>query len=119
MANNEDGTIKFHIANKAAMHLGRKLYSTTPPALAELIANSYDAYASKVFVNLSGTNSIIIADNGVGMDISGLNSRYAIVGNTKVPDQAPKNFETRKPMGKKGIGKLASFSLGDEYSYEC
>lgn len=114
MADNEE-TISFHVANKAAMHLGRKLYSTTPPALAELIANSYDAYASKVFVELPEGGPIVVADNGIGMDIEGLNERYAIVGNTKVPDQAPENFETRKPMGKKGIGKLASFSLGDEY----
>lgn len=115
MAINEEGLISFHVANKAAMHLGRKLYSTTPPALAELIANSYDAYASKVFVELPEGGPIVVADNGIGMDIEGLNKRYAIVGSTKVPDQAPESFEPRKPMGKKGIGKLASFSLGDEY----
>ena len=108
-------TICFHVANKAAMHLGRKLYSTTPPALAELIANSYDAYASEVCVELLEGDHIIVADNGIGMDINGLNERYAIVGNTKVLDQAPEHFKARKPMGKKGIGKLASFSLGDEY----
>ena len=115
MTVNEEGTISFHVANKAAMHLGRKLYSTTPPALAELIANSYDAYASKVYVELPEGGPIVVADNGIGMDIEGLNKRYAIVGSTKVPDQAPEGFEPRKPMGKKGIGKLASFSLGDEY----
>ena len=115
MADSRDGMISFHVANKAAMHLGRKLYSTTPPALAELIANSYDAYASEVYVELQEGSPIVVADNGLGMDIDGLNRRYAIVGNTKVPDEAPCGFELRKPMGKKGIGKLASFSLGDEY----
>ena len=115
MTANEDDVISFHVANKAAMHLGRKLYSTTPPALAELIANSYDAYASEVYVELPENGPIVVADNGIGMDIEGLNTRYAIVGNTKVPDDAPDGFEFRKPMGKKGIGKLASFSLGDEY----
>ena len=29
-------SIKFSIANNAVTHLGRNLYSTTPPALAEL-----------------------------------------------------------------------------------
>lgn len=115
MTVNEDDVISFHVANKAAMHLGRKLYSTTPPALAELIANSYDAYASEVYVELLESGPIVVADDGIGMDIEGLNARYAIVGNTKVPDQAPDGFEFRKPMGKKGIGKLASFSLGDTY----
>lgn len=115
MANIEDETIGFHVANKAAMHLGRKLYSTTPPALAELIANSYDAYASQVYVEIPEGGPIVVADNGIGMDLEGLNGRYAIVGSTKVIDPAPEGFATRKPMGKKGIGKLASFSLGDEY----
>lgn len=116
---NEDSNkqmIGFHMANKAAMHLGRKLYSTTPPALAELIANSYDAYASEVFLELDAERDrIVVADNGIGMSYDGLTNRYAIIGNTKVPDEAPDGFMTRKPMGKKGIGKLASFSLGNDY----
>ncbi len=32
-------TIRFDTANRAASHLGRRLYGTTPPALAELVAN--------------------------------------------------------------------------------
>lgn len=102
---NEDSNkqmIGFHMANKAAMHLGRKLYSTTPPALAELIANSYDAYASEVFLELDAERDrIVVADNGIGMSYDGLTNRYAIIGNTKVPDEAPDGFMTRKPMGKK------------------
>lgn len=115
MTVNEEEMIGFHVANKAAMHLGRKLYSTTPPALAELIANSYDAYATEVYVELGSGETIVVADNGIGMDFGGLKDRYAIVGNTKIPDEAPEGIDTRKPMGKKGIGKLASFSLGEEY----
>ena len=46
-------SLKFSIANNAVTHLGRNLYSTTPPALAELVANSYDAYATIVDITLS------------------------------------------------------------------
>jgi len=33
-------------------HLGVKMYSNMPPALAELIANAYDACATQVHINL-------------------------------------------------------------------
>lgn len=116
MPTEENDAIKFHVANRAATHLGRKLYSTTPPALAELIANSYDAYATKAYVTI-GANLpyIVVADDGVGMGLDALNSKYALIGREKIPEPVPKGFTKREPMGKKGIGKLASFSLGDEY----
>lgn len=116
MADNEDDIISFHVANRAATHLGRKLYSTTPPALAELIANSYDAYATEVHVTIDkDINHIIVADNGTGMTLGGLKEKYALVGKEKVVEAVPDGFDCRLPMGQKGIGKLASFSLGDEY----
>lgn len=116
MAVSGEGLINFHVANRAATHLGRKLYSTTPPALAELIANSYDAYATEVRVIINkGIDHIIVADDGMGMSLDGLNEKYALIGKEKVTEPAPKGFSCRLPMGQKGIGKLASFSLGDEY----
>lgn len=44
--------INFSTTNNAVTHLGRNLYSSTPPALAELVANSYDAYATKVDIKI-------------------------------------------------------------------
>lgn len=109
--------LNFHTANNAATHLGRKLYTTTPPALAELIANSYDAYATKVDVKLDSNNgTIIVADDGIGMDYTSLEQRYVEVGKEKTPDPTPPDKTDRLPMGKKGIGKLASFSLGGSYT---
>lgn len=113
---NKDTTISFHMANRAATHLGRKLYSTTPPALAELIANSYDAYASEVHVFVEkDADYIVVADNGKGMTLDELNAKYALVGREKLKEATPVGFDHRDPMGQKGIGKLASFSLGDDY----
>ena len=104
------------MANRAATHLGRKLYSTTPPALAELIANSYDAYASEVHVFVEkDADYIVVADNGKGMTLDELNAKYALVGREKLKEATPVGFDHRDPMGQKGIGKLASFSLGDDY----
>ncbi|WP_461186452.1 hypothetical protein, partial [Trueperella pyogenes] len=43
--------------------------------------------------------------------------QYATIGNPKTPTVAPPaGIPERRPMGKKGIGKLASFSLGDSFT---
>lgn len=108
-------SIKFSIANNAVTHLGRNLYSTTPPALAELVANSYDAYATEVDIKLS-SDSISIIDNGKGLNLGELKDKYAIIGSEKQEEKPINGLPIRKPMGKKGIGKLAAFSLGDTYT---
>ena len=112
----ENNWLTFSVENKAVTHLGRNLYSTTPPALAELVANSYDAYATKVFVDVNDEGSqIIIADNGKGLSFQEFSIKYTKIGQTKQEEKPIKDLPTRKPMGKKGIGKLAAFSLGNIY----
>ena len=108
-------TLEFSISNNTVTHLGRNLYSTTPPALAELIANSYDAYATDVNILLSST-SISIIDNGKGLDFDELKNKYAIIGSPKQKESPFNGVKKRNPMGKKGIGKLAAFSLGNTYT---
>lgn len=114
---NERNVIEFKTANTAATHLGRKLYTSSPSALAELVANSYDAYATRVSLEVerNGTR-IVVADNGVGMALEALQGEYAQVGKAKTAVLAPHGMSERRAMGKKGIGKLASFSLGDEFT---
>lgn len=116
-------TIRFDTANRAASHLGRRLYGTTPPALAELVANSFDAYATRVdIVHVPAAeapdnrDAIIVADNGVGMSVESLRDRYAHIGREKEIDMAPEGMFVRPTMGQKGIGKLAAFSIGDLYT---
>ncbi|WP_148802324.1 ATP-binding protein [Campylobacter concisus] len=106
--------ISFSTANHAVAHLGRNLYSTTPPALAELVANSYDAYATRVDIKIENSY-IVIADNGKGMNIDELDQKYCKIGNPKQSEEPINNLLMRKPMGKKGIGKLAAFSIGNKY----
>lgn len=107
--------LTFSIANNAVTHLGRNLYSTTPPALAELVANSYDAYATEVNIVLSN-DAISIIDNGKGLNFQEFESKYATIGSTKQREEPFNGLPERRPMGKKGIGKLAAFSLGSTYT---
>ena len=97
---------------KTIEHLGVKMYSTLPPAIAELIANAYDACATEVTVRLSDEpKKIEVTDNGVGMTFEEVNSNFLRIGrNRRVEEQAPPC--ERSPTGKKGLGKLALFGIG-------
>lgn len=96
-------------------HLGVKMYSHTPPAIAELIANSYDACAKIVNIRLySGEQfRIEVEDNGDGMTFDEVNDYFLRIGRNRRKEKQP-NSCGRKPTGKKGLGKLALFGLGNK-----
>lgn len=107
--------LQFQVAFGAVRHFGRNLYSTNPPAIAELVANAWDAYANecKIFIK---NNAMLIVDDGIGMTDDEFQNRYATSGNEKNTDiRKPSDMKTRPYMGKKGIGKFSAFSLADEY----
>ncbi len=106
-------TISLNVLN----HMGLNLYSNTPSVLAEVIANSWDADATEVDIHFDlGQKTISVTDNGSGMDLEDVNNKYLYVGYQKrPPDQ---RFVTpklgRRPMGRKGIGKLSLFSIANK-----
>lgn len=96
--------------------LGAKLYSTLPPVIAELIANGYDACATRVDVKLydeGDAKAIVIKDNGHGMSFEEINSKYLVIGRKKRQNEAedPSHECARPPIGKKGLGKLSFFGI--------
>ena len=99
-------------------HMGLYLYSNTPAVLAEAIANAWDADASRVDVTLDASaKTITVRDNGIGMDLDDINDKFLYVGYQK--RQGAGEFRTatgRKPMGRKGIGKLSLFSIANRIS---
>ena len=116
--------IDLQIAYGAVKHFGRNLYTSNPPAIAELIANSWDAYCTKCDIFYNDTEidgyiktSLLILDDGIGMTDEELSERYAISGTEKNTDDVrkPEGIELRPYMGRKGIGKFSAFSLGDSY----
>lgn len=97
-------------------HLGVRMYSTLPPALAEMISNSYDADAENVKIELhqvgSLPSSIVIHDDGSGMDLDDINDKFLVIGrNRRDETDEPSPVFGRKATGKKGLGKLALFGL--------
>lgn len=93
-------------------HLGINLYSNVPAVLSELVANAYDANATRVDITL-GEDQIVIQDDGDGMTHSQINERYLTIGYDRRRHQPGKTRTDRQPMGRKGIGKLAVFSIAD------
>lgn len=103
-------------------HLGVRMYTTLPPVLAELIANAYDAYAENVTLTLKDKNDkkeIIIEDDGIGMSFDDINEKFLRIGYNRRKDNTDitpinKKERIRKPIGKKGLGKLSFFGIAHE-----
>ncbi len=94
-------------------HLGLNLYSNVPAVLSELIANAWDADASKVEITISD-NKMIINDNGDGMETNDINEKFLKVGfQRRKNNQGDKTAGGRQVMGRKGIGKLSIFSIAE------
>ena len=112
-----DYTFEMKFDPRTIEHLGVKMYATLPPALAELISNSYDADASKVklkFHEQGGSpKSIQVIDNGEGMTAEEIQNKFLVIGrNRRKEDGDDKTHKYhRLPTGKKGLGKLALFGL--------
>ncbi len=94
-------------------HLGIGLYSHIPPVLSEIVANAWDADATKVKITINECNGTIsICDNGIGMSERDINERYLRVGYNRRSSEGTTTPIRRRPvMGRKGIGKLSVFSI--------
>lgn len=101
-------------------HLGLNLYSNVPAVLAELIANAWDADATRVDITIKRSpnspdqNSIVITDDGCGMDDADLRGKYLKVGYQRREGSSGDQTSAGRPvMGRKGIGKLSIFSIAE------
>lgn len=109
---------------KTIEHLGVRMYSTLPPALAELISNAYDADASIVKLKFSERNgspvSINVVDDGHGMSSDDIQNKFLVIGRNRREDigDVPTLRFNRLATGKKGLGKLALFGLAKEISVD-
>jgi Histidine kinase-, DNA gyrase B-, and HSP90-like ATPase len=104
----------FKIDLNVLNHLGLGLYSSTPAVLTEIIANAYDAEATDVSINIDKPNGLItISDNGHGMSSDDIQNKFLNVGYARRNESDFTLNNKRHVMGRKGIGKLAMFSLAN------
>lgn len=107
------------VLGRTLEHLGVQMYKRRDTAIAELVANSWDAGATVVDITLPppggydpASSEIVIADNGGGMDPDAVQENYLVVGRNR---RSAGSGETagRPVMGRKGIGKLAGFGIAN------
>lgn len=95
------------------------MYQSPVAAIAELIANSWDADAETVEVflpdKLGSDAEIVIKDDGVGMTFNECQSRYLNVGLCRRLDDVDEHstLRNRPILGRKGIGKFAGFGISE------
>jgi hypothetical protein len=98
-------------------HLGIQMYQSPIAAIAELVANSWDANAETVDIglpqSLAGDAEIVISDDGWGMTFEMCQTRFLDVGrNRRGQNPTEMTEEKNRPvLGRKGIGKFAGFGI--------
>ncbi len=98
-------------------HLGLQMYGGAVPAIAELIANSWDADATRVDITIpfgepiANRMQIEVLDDGVGMSFEDVNNAYLVLGLDRREKGRGRSANRRLVMGRKGIGKLAGFGI--------
>jgi hypothetical protein len=109
--------LRFKIELNVLNHLGIGLYSSTPAVVTEIISNAWDAEATRVEIVLRPDDDIIVVeDDGHGMQENDVRNKFLKVGYSRrirEPSGAFSKSKTRRVMGRKGIGKLAMFSLAN------
>jgi len=104
-----EGTIPIKVSKDVVSHLSLGLYRNFARAVKEIISNSYDAGAKEVKIKLDLDNArIIVRDDGCGMDIHDLKSKFFTIGYpTPLTDEVDELG--RKRIGTFGIGCLSVF----------
>lgn len=104
----------FNISLSVLNHLGRNLYRNFITILGEAISNSWDADAKNVWVYIDREkNSLIIKDDGTGMNSEDFQTKFLKIGYSKRKDGIDKTNGDRPFIGRKGIGKLALLSCAE------
>ena len=114
--------LKFH--GRVIEHLGIQMYQSAVNAIAELVANAWDADATSVEIVLPETvtrpdATFVIRDDGVGMTFEECQSFYLAVGrNRRGEETEGKTARGRSVLGRKGIGKFAGFGIASLMTVE-
>ncbi|QLE59520.1 sensor histidine kinase [Nostoc sp. TCL26-01] len=107
----------FKFSPKILQRLGEELVPNPDQGIIELVKNSYDADATECTVELIKTSaiggSIIISDNGVGMDKDAISEGWLVLGRSKKANREVTQLG-RLPVGNKGLGRLAALQMGSQ-----
>jgi hypothetical protein len=117
VANQDLKSLPLTFSGRTIQHLGMDLYQSPVSAIAEMVANAWDADASNVSITLPSAlddlAQIEIRDDGIGMGAEELINHYLTVGwSCRGDDPDAHSGERNRPLlGRKGIGKFAGFGI--------
>jgi len=101
--------------------IGKDLINNDNIAVLELVKNSFDAQAKKVeiiFENIQtdtpADSRLIIVDDGTGMDLKGIKTRWLNIAFSEKKEAHTKNG--RMMAGAKGVGRFSCDRLGEQLS---
>ena len=115
-------TVDVRLSRELVSLLSEQLYTSPMKAIEELVVNAFDAEATLCRVRLpetldeSATDPIVVYDDGIGMDLAGLEDLWHIGHSTK-RTEAIERQRKRKQIGKFGIGKLATYAVARHITY--
>ena len=103
------------VSFQALNHLGLNLYSNVAAVVSETVANSWDADAENVWIDVARSEGeIYLVVDGDGMTPQELIGHFLLIGYQRRLQQNLTTPKGRSPMGRKGIGKLSLFSTANE-----
>lgn len=109
-------TLHFSASTSVKNLFGRGLVTDQVAAVFELVKNSYDADATEVEIIFSDLNtdnpSLIISDNGTGMDLNDIEHRWMVIGTDSKKNVLLSPIFRRPLNGDKGIGRFSVDRLG-------
>lgn len=114
--NEEIDKLYFSVDAGLVNRLGKELVGKHETALSELVKNGYDADATQVEIRFFDCDkeggSIVIEDNGLGMDITALKKGFMRISSTDKVHNPRSSRYGRSKAGRKGIGRFATQRLG-------
>jgi len=115
-----EGSVSVEIGPRFLELFSENLYKSPNKAFEELVANSWDAGATAVYIHIppetdTAKEPIWVLDNGTSMDFAGLELLWRVTSDHKRRLASP----PRPQIGKFGIGKLATYILASEVTYVC
>ncbi|MDD5186891.1 MAG: ATP-binding protein [Methanoregula sp.] len=111
----DEGSFPILVNSEVVKHLSVGLYRNFARAVKELISNSYDADATEVKIKLNlSNNSVIIRDNGYGMDLDSLKNNFFNIAKSS-PISYSVDELGRSKIGAFGIGFLGTFPYCKEF----
>ncbi len=110
---NETSYLTITVDKSHIITIGERLYEQSIELIRELVNNAYDADTTRVDVTVS-ENEIVVADNGEGMDVEGLNQYFNVGSVEKLINPLSPRFG-RNRIGQFGIGKFASLAAASRF----